>query len=230
MNWSLFRKASPESGLHAAFVLLGAVLLLSSCDNAPSDTTAEDPLAGMPVHEFSVSEDDVVIGDPSAPVTIIEYGNFSCSHCATFHRDTFPLIRENFVDTGKVQFVFREFTGDGPGVYGAMLARCAGPDRYWAFADLLFETQDAWAYTENFATDLAAIAASRGVGKEAFETCLKDEELFASLMARGKVAADTYELTGTPGFLVNGKIVPGAVTYETFETILNVALAEAGAE
>lgn len=219
------------SGIRAIRTLL--VLLafgfMSACDDGGADGTPDDLLADSPVYEFSIVADDIVLGDPTAPVTVIEYANFSCSHCATFHKETFPLLKEHYIDTGKIQFVFREFTGDGPGVFGAMLARCAGPDRYMAFADLLFETQDDWAYTVDFAAELARIAASRGVSGQAFETCIQDEAQFEALMERGKMASETYELTGTPGFLVDGRVVPGAVTFETFDKILKVALTNAGA-
>lgn len=218
--------------LYAGKLLLPllAVGLIAACDGTPSDDSPkEDPLAGAEVYEFTILDEDIILGDADALVTVIEYANFSCSHCATFHLETFPSLKEQFIDTGKIRFVFREFTGDGPGVYGALLARCAGPDRYMAFADILFETQADWAYTQNFVADLGKLAASRGVGNEAFEACLKDEDAFNALIERGKQASEVYKLTGTPGFLINGKVIGGAVTFDVFEQIIEAALVEAGA-
>src|SRR5947209_14674871 len=88
---------------------------------------------------------EMALGDPQAPITVIEYASMTCPHCAHFHLTTFPELKKRYIDTGKVRFVFREFPLDPVATGAFMLARCAGNDRYFALLDLLFHEQRQWA-------------------------------------------------------------------------------------
>ena len=88
---------------------------------------------------------DMVLGKADAPLTLVEYASLTCPHCAMFHAQELPGLKANYIETGKLRLVFREFPLDGFALRGAMLARCAGPDRYFTFLDLLFKGQSIWA-------------------------------------------------------------------------------------
>ena len=88
---------------------------------------------------------EMTMGEPDAPVTLVEYAMFTCPHCAAFNQDVFPRLKEEYIDTGKVRLVFREVYFNKPSLWAAMIARCAPADRYFGIADVLFETQATWA-------------------------------------------------------------------------------------
>lgn len=170
--------------------------------------------------------EEMAIGDPDAPVTVIEYASLTCPHCATFHTSVLPKLKENFIDTGKVRLVYREVFFDGPGLWGAMMARCAGPDRYFGVIDLLYRTQADWTR----ANDPAAItAALYSVGRQAglsdaeMEACMTDGDFAEALVAeyQKNVAADGID--ATPSFVIDGEKVQN-MPYDEFEARLNQAL------
>ena len=95
----------------------------------------------MPV----IGADEFIIGKPEAPITIVEYASLTCPHCARFHTDTLPKLKEKYIEPGKVRLVYRDFPLDRYALQGSMMARCAGPERYLGFIDVMFMTQDSWA-------------------------------------------------------------------------------------
>ena len=116
------------------------------------------------------AEGDMVVGSDDAPVTIIEYASMTCPHCADFHLNTYGKLKEAYIDTGKVRLVFREFPLDGLALQASMLARCAGPKRFFAFIDVLFTQQAGWARASDPMSALARIGRLGGVGAKKFET------------------------------------------------------------
>jgi len=87
---------------------------------------------------------DLFLGDENATVTVVEYASLTCPHCASFHQNVYPSLKENFIDTGKIKFVLREVYFDKFGLWSGMLARCGAPERYFPFVELLFKTQNEW--------------------------------------------------------------------------------------
>src|SRR5918912_2200447 len=136
---------------------------------------------------------DVWLGPADAKVTIIEYASMTCSHCAAFHKDTYPKLKERYIDTGKVRFVLREFPLDPLATAGFMLARCDGNDKYYPITDLLFDNQSAWAFTSKPLDALQQMMKQAGFSKEKFEACLKDQKLYDAVNAVRKRADETFK-------------------------------------
>lgn len=156
--------------------------------------------------------EDITIGDASAPVKVIEYASFTCPHCASFHNDTFKAFKADYIDTGKVQFTYREVFFDRYGLWAAMVARCAGPDRYMGVADLLYQTQSQWARqgdAASVAESLKKIGAQAGLSTEAVDACLQDADMAQNLVAWYESNAASDNVRSTPSFLINGEMHTG---------------------
>ena len=116
-------------------------------------------------------------------MTIVEYASLTCSHCANFHKTTWPELKKRYIDTGKVRFVLREFPLDPLATAGFMLARCDGNDKYYPITDLLFEQQRNWAFTDKPLDALRGLMRQAGFSQEKFEACLKDQKLYDAVNA-----------------------------------------------
>jgi protein-disulfide isomerase len=158
---------------------------------------------------------DQVLGAANAPVTIIEYASMTCPHCAKFQAKTFPKLKERYIDTGKVRYIFREFPLDPLAAGAFMLARCSG-DKYFAIVDLLFGTQRDWV-VPNPLTPLLNIAKQAGFTEESFNTCLKNQQLLDGIQNVRDRAAKVLNVESTPTFFVNGKRMVGDVSIEELE-------------
>jgi len=158
---------------------------------------------------------DMAIGKPDAPVTIVEYSSLSCPHCAAFHRDVFPALKSEYIDTGKVRFVMREFPLNEPALGGAVIARCLEPSRYFAFTGLLFTKQEDWAFQKDAFTPLKALAKQAGMTDGDFDKCMNDESLQKQVLAV-RDEGQKKGVNATPSFFVNGKLLKGAPTIQAF--------------
>jgi protein-disulfide isomerase len=157
---------------------------------------------------------DMALGDEKAPVTIVEYASMTCPHCATFHATTFPELKKRYIDTGKVRFIFREFPLDQLALAAFLLARCAGPDKYFPMIDTLFAMQKEWV-TQKPLPPLLAIAKQAGMSEQAFNECLQDKKMIDGL-EDVRQRAMKIGVQSTPSFFIQGK--PARVfTIEEFE-------------
>ena len=146
---------------------------------------------------------DMAQGDEKAPVTIIEYASMTCPHCAAFHATTYPELKKRYIDTGKVRFIFREFPLDQLALAGFLLARCAGPDKYFPMIDTLFQLQKEWV-TQKPLAPLLAIAKQAGMSEPAFNECLQNQKLIDGL-EDVRQRAMKLKVESTPSFFINGK-------------------------
>ena len=167
---------------------------------------------------------DMVVGRNDAPVTIIEYFSLSCSHCAAFHADTFPKIKKTYIDTGKARLVYRDFPLGGLALAAALMARCAGPKRYFGFISLLFRNQKKWAQSKNPRAALARIALFGGMGEKEFDACLKNEPLMNAIRSQREAGVKEHGVDSTPTFMIEGTKVSGAYPYDHFKKIIDEAL------
>ena len=167
---------------------------------------------------------DVAVGPADAKVTIIEYASLTCSHCARFHKETYPELKKRYIDTGKVRFVLREFPLDPLAVAGFMLARCEGEAKYYPITDLLFEQQRSWAFNEKPLDALQQTMRQAGFSKEKFEACLKDQKVYDGINATRKRAEEKFKVDSTPTFFINGQRHPGALSIDDIEKILKPIL------
>jgi protein-disulfide isomerase len=160
---------------------------------------------------------DIWLGDPNAPVTIIEYAATTCSHCAQFNEIGFPVLKQKYIETGKVKYTLREFPLNPLDVAGFMLARCSGDKKHYAVVDLLMRNQEKWAFVPKPVDALAILAKQAGFTQETFETCLKDQKIYDAVIdVRDR--GEKMGITSTPTFFINGKKTSGAISPKDLET------------
>ena len=164
---------------------------------------------------------DMVMGKDDAPVTIVEYASMTCPHCARFHENTLPGIKEKYVDTGKVRFIFREFPFDPRAAAAFMLARCAPKEQYFPMIDVLFKQQSVWATAQDPRPPLLQIAKLAGFTQESFEACLKNQQVLDNVMAVKDKAAKDYKVDSTPTFFINGEKLSGEMSVEAMSAAID---------
>lgn len=186
------------------------------------------PLAATPLAAQEVDVEamlaDRVLGDPSAPVTIIAYESLSCPHCAAFHRDNLGEVKERFVDTGLVKLIYRDFPLNVQAVRAAMLARCTDPRRFFGMLEVLFRSQADWMGAHDLDGTLARYGRLAGVGQDAFEACMGSEALFNGIVAMGQAATNEFAVNSTPTFVIDGVAYPGGRTADEFAAIIDPLL------
>jgi len=173
-----------------------------------------------------VSLPDMALGPANASVTITEYASMTCPHCAAFNAEVFPKIKSEYIDTGKVRYVFREFPLDIKAAAGSMLARCIAKDdapKYFAVIDLLFKQQNDWV-VKNTTETLTRIGKQAGLTQQAVEDCLKDQALLDKIAADQKFAAEVLKVNSTPTFFINGEMLKGEQTFDEFSKRINSLL------
>jgi protein-disulfide isomerase len=173
-----------------------------------------------------VSLPDMAIGSANAPVTVTEFASMTCPHCAAFDEKVFPKIKSEYIDSGKVRYIFREFPLDIKAAAGSMLARCIAKDdggKYFAVIDMLFRQQNDWVM-KNTTETLTRIGKQAGLSQQAVEDCLKDQALLDKIAADQKYASDVLKVDSTPTFFVNGERIKGETSIEEFEKKINPLL------
>ncbi len=166
---------------------------------------------------------DVWLGPADAKCTIIEYASLTCSHCAHFHKETYPVLKERYIDTGKVRFTLREFPLDPLSTAAFMLARCDGNEKYYPISDLLFDQQQNWAFVRKPQSPVDALeqlVRQAGFSKEKFEACLKDQKTYGAINAVKTRGLETFKVESTPTFFINGTKYSGALSIEELEKII----------
>ena len=165
-----------------------------------------------------------VLGDPDAPVTIIEYSSLTCPHCAAFHTDTLPAIKERFVETGQAKIVYRDFPLDQNALNAAVIAHCAGDDRYFAFLEAMFASQERWARSSDPTESLLQLAGLGGMPREQAEACLADDAMLDAVLQSRLDGQAEYSVSSTPTFVINGEVVSGNRSVDEFATVIEAAL------
>ena len=199
--------------LSGSFLALAATPALAQ---QSADASSNDPRMG-----------ERGLGSASAPVTVWEWFSLTCTHCAAFQRETFPRVKTELIDTGKLRYVWRDFPLDQVALTAAMVARALPEDRYEPFITSLLATQDRWAYARgvNTTEELAKMAALAGMSRATFNSTIADTGLRNAILAGQDVADKTYGVNSTPTFIFNPlspgkKSVPGAVSYDDFAKAL----------
>lgn len=164
-------------------------------------------LVGMATAQDAPKIEDMVLGSADAPVTVTEYASFTCPHCANFHKENFGRLRSEYVDSGKVRWVYREVYFDRFGLWAAMVARCAGPERYFGVVDMLYQKQGEWAKGDDPATiadNLRRLGLSAGIDGAALDACLQDGDMAQALVAEYQKNAEADGINSTPSFVIGG--------------------------
>jgi len=197
----------------AALSLAGSLALALLLLFAPA-AALESGMAALVVKAGSLP--DMTLGSAKAPITIVEYSSLTCSHCAAFAENVFPMLQSKYIDTGKVRFVFREFPLDELAAAAAMLARCidkTNGEKAMAVIEVLFASQEKWA-VRNPLPQLQQITKQAGMSQQAFDECLKDQTLYNNILAMRERASKEYKVESTPTLFVNGKMIKGGVAIE----------------
>ena len=177
---------------------------------------------------LDITDEDFVIGDKNAPVTVIEYASLSCVHCANFHINTVPKLIEEYVDTGKIKIVFRDFPFNYPALLGSMVLRCVDPDVRYQYSSALYKLQSKWVVRENkkSAKELYKIMQTGGMKKDQFNQCITNRVLEKKILQSLIDAQNEYNIQTTPSFLINGTLVEGNKPIKEFRKIINNLLIE----
>ena len=163
---------------------------------------------------------DAWLGPDNARCTIIEYASMTCSHCAAFHKTTWPALKERWIDTGKVRFTLREFPLDPLATAAFMLARSDDAARYYPITDMLFDQQPNWAFVPKPLDALEQMMRQAGFSKEKFEATLKDQKLYDAVNAVKEKAMTTFKVNATPTFFINGQKYQGEMTIDGMDKVI----------
>jgi protein-disulfide isomerase len=206
------------------FALLAA-LLLAGGSPAGAQTAAPKPDAAKAASLLAVTSQDRILGNPKAPITIIEYASLSCPHCAHFEGDVLPALQKRWIDTGKAKLVMRDFPLNPPALSAEVLARCMPPERYYPLVKTMFDNQDKWVI-DDWRPALQHLVEFAGIGKAKFDACLADKTIENQVVGSRLLAAQQLGVDATPTFFINGKKFEGEPTVAGFDQALAAAAAK----
>ena len=195
--------------------LLSAFAALLTLAAGPTQLTAQE----------AATVEDMVLGNPDAQVEVIEYASFTCPHCASFHENTLPQIKENYIDTGKIKFTYREVYFDKYGMWASMIARCE-PSKFFGITEMIYDGQQDWARAGSdaaVADALRKIGLLAGIDKDQLETCLTDADKLRTLVGWYQANAKEHGIEGTPSFVIGGKTYSN-MSYADFAKLLDEQL------
>ncbi|ALG91587.1 MULTISPECIES: DsbA family protein [Actibacterium] len=203
--------------LGTAALVMGRGTWLSAQENAAMAGDGNAPVIA-----------DMTLGAEDAPVTVIEYASFTCPHCATFHENVLSRFKADYVDTGKVRFIYREVYFDRPGLWAAMVARCGGEMRYFGIVDMLYEKQREWigdGTPAEIAQNLKKIGRTAGLSDEQLDACFADAETAQAMVAHYEEVMKEHDISGTPTLVIDGK-VHSNMNYKDLREIVDARLVD----
>lgn len=186
------------------------------------------PLAASPLFAFAQAvapaTGDIVLGDPNAPLTVIEYASFTCPHCKSFHLNTWPRFKEEYVDTGRVKFIMREVYFDKYGLWASMTARCGGEAGFYPMTDTFLKQQSTWTRAEDIGQAIQQIGRRAGLSQDQLNACLSDTDYAKELLEAYQKNAAEDGVRSTPTFIINGEAHSGSMSFEDFAKIVDAAM------
>lgn len=207
------------------FILAGLLLVgtqIPSYAQQPATTAAEGEAWVLPnAPTAKVYKDDYYLGNPDAKIVVIEYASLTCPHCANFHTTIFPSLKKDFIDTGKILYVYRDFPLDQYAYQAALIAQCAPRERYFGIIEQLYSNQKAWITAENPATALEGFAKTVGLTAEQLQQCYNNQTLIDRVIRLYKEAVNSYQIQSTPSIIVNGQLQKNIRGYEDLQKHLN---------
>lgn len=167
-----------------------------------------------------------MLGAEDAPVEIIEYASYTCPHCATFHQGVFKNLKQDYIDTGKVKFTYREVYFDRYGLWGSLVARCGGEERFFGITEMIYDTQSQWSRAGSeaaIADELRKIGRIAGIENDQLEACLGNGDKARALIEWYQANAEEHGITSTPSFVIDGTTYSN-MTYGEFQEIIDEKL------
>lgn len=191
---------------------------------ATDATATAAPAASDPTVDAMMA--DRTLGSPDAPIKVVEYSSLTCGHCAAFHNGELQKIKEAYIDTGKVQFIFKEYPLNEPAVVASQVLRCMPAEEFTNFMALLFQQQDKWAYEADYQNKLIQYAKLAGLGEEKAKACIANIDLKKRIVGDMQQGHDKYQIASTPTFIVNGgaKVVVGHQPFSFFQSTFDELL------
>lgn len=202
--------------------LLALTAALPALAVLPRPSRAQEAEDATPA-DYAPFTGDAVLGAEDAPLTVIEYASFTCPHCATFHAEVFPALKERYVDTGKIRFVLREVYFDRWGLWAAMVARCGGEQGYYGLVDQLLAQQRSWTSADDIGKALKRIGRMAGLSSARIDACFSDEDFAKALVERYQANMAEHDIGGTPNFVIGGELY-GPMGLERFSAVLDEKL------
>ena len=177
---------------------------------------------------LDITEKDFVIGNEDAKITIIEYASLSCSHCADFHVNTLETLKKEYIDTGKVKMVFRDYPFNYPALLGSMVLRCIPENYRYDYMNALFKLQTDWVNKKNKKTiqELYKIMQSGGMTKDEYDACIYNTELENEILKGVMEAQNQFNIKSTPSFIINGTLIEGNKSIKEFRQIIDKILSQ----
>jgi len=182
---------------------------------------------------LKVLDSELVYGDKKAPIVMIEYASFSCPHCAMFYREAFEKLKSEYINTGKVQFIYRDFPLNQQALTASMISSCRADDekeekteKHYGFIKALFKTQDVWAFDQKYIEKLESVAKLDGMSSDRFKSCIEDQKLQNKILQSRMEAAKSLQLRSTPTFFINNEASEGYVDYLTLKKLIDKKLSE----
>ncbi|WP_033068118.1 thioredoxin domain-containing protein [Thalassospira australica] len=157
-----------------------------------------------------------VLGDANAPVTMIEYASLTCPHCASFHNEVLPEIKEKLIDTGKLKLIYRDYPLDGIALRAAAIAQCAGEGRYFGVLGMLFKSQMTWARAQDPIASIKEVVRFGGMTSDAVDACIADQELIDGIVTSRMTGEQEFNVSSTPSFVLDGDTIAGSRDAEFF--------------
>ena len=180
--------------------------------------------------EKSILEGDRILGRADAPVTLTEYASFTCRHCAALHRGALVQIKKEYIDTGRVRLIYRDFPLDQIAEAASMMARCAAPNRYFPLVQILYRSQLNWARARNPSAALAQIGRLAGISQKSFDACMSNQSLYYSVINSRNTASKDKQVRSTPTMFLGDEMIQGELTAARLRVMLDDALAKAAAK
>ena len=193
-------------------LLLGAALVAFA---TPASAAATVDLSDV----ATAQDNDMTMGKDDAKVTLVEYASASCPHCAAFYKEVFPKIKADYIDTGKIKFVFREFPHNQQALAAFMLARCSPKEKYFPLMDVFFTTQEAW--VPNAHDGLLNIMKQTGMSETDFDACLINQDVAKGIIATREKASTKYGVDGIPTIFIDGKKFTGETSYDDIKKVID---------
>ena len=177
---------------------------------------------------LDITEKDFVIGNEDAKITIIEYASLSCSHCADFHVNTLETLKKEYIDTGKVKMVFRDYPFNYPALLGSMVLKCIPKNYRYDYMNALFKLQTDWVNKKNKKTiqELYKIMQSGGMTKDEYDACIYNTELENEILKGVMEAQNQFNIKSTPSFIIDGKLIEGNKSIKEFRQIIDKILSQ----
>tara|TARA_B100001013_G_scaffold43832_1_gene23125 strand:+ start:3308 stop:3901 length:594 start_codon:yes stop_codon:yes gene_type:complete len=166
------------------------------------------------------TDEEFFLGNKDAKIVVIEYASMTCIHCANFHKQVYPKIKKNYIDTNKIKFIFRDFPLDKQALFASVLAKCAPKDKYFNFVKLILTNQEKWISNDDtFMNKLRNIGKLAGLNENKINSCFKDEKMVDNIIRTRSIGEEKYNISSTPSLIINEKKY-SAMSYENFEKII----------